>query len=162
MAGLIENQIGQPAAPQEQQPAQGQPPNQQAVERVVIAATRIIHDPKIKPQLVALMQKAGDPVNALVEAVFLIMRQIIEKSGKSVPSEVLGAAAWQVLQLIAELAQAAGLFQVTPELLQQAAQAGIERLKQEAAAGPAQPAAEPAQPAVPQPAPTEQPVAEGV
>ena len=158
MSGIIENQIGQPAAPQGQQPAQGQPPNQQAVERVVIAATRIIHDPKVKPQLIALMQKAGDPVQALVEAVFLIMRQIIEKSGKTVPSDVLGAAAYQVLNLVGELAQAAGLFKVTPELIQQAAQAGLQRLQQEASAGPAQPEAAPA----PQPAPTEQPVAEGV
>jgi len=160
MPGLINQamQQPQPAEQQEQQPAQGQPPDQTAVERVVIAATRIIHDPKIKQTLIEMMKQAGEPVQALVEAVFLIMRQIIEKSGKSVPSEVLGAAAWQVLQLIAELAQAAGLFQVTPELLQQAAQAGIEKLKQEASAGPAQPAAAPA----PQPAPTEQPVAEGV
>ena len=158
MAGIIQQQMGQPAEQQEQQPAQGQAPDQTSVERVVIAATRIIHDPKIKSTLIEMMKQAGDPVNALVEAVFLIMKQIIEKSGKSVTSEVLGAAAWQVLQLIAELAQAAGLFQVTPELIQQAAQAGLERLQQEAAAGPAQPAAAPA----PQPAPTEQPVPEGV
>ena len=73
MAGLIEQAAGQQPAPQEQQPAQGQPVDQKAVERVVAAATRIIHDPQVKPQLLELMKNAGDPVNALVEAVFLIM-----------------------------------------------------------------------------------------
>jgi hypothetical protein len=157
MAGIIQQQMGQPTEQQEQQPAQGQPPNQQAVERVVIAATRIIHDAKIKPQLIALMKQAGDPVQALVEATTLVVKQLQEKSGRSIPGEVLGAAAWSVLQLVAELAQAAKLFTVTPELLQQAAKAGIEKFQQERAAT-QQPGAAPA----PQPAPTEQPVAEGV
>ena len=162
MAGLIQQQMAQPAEQpaeqQGQQPAQGQPANPQAVERVVIAATRIIHDAKIKQTLIEMMKQAGDPVQALVEATTLIVKQLQEKSGRSIPAEVLGAAAWQVLQLVGELAQAAGLFQVTPELLQQAAQAGVEKFQEERAAGPAQPAAAPA----PQPAPTEQPVPEGV
>jgi len=157
MAGLIQQRMEQPT---EQPAAQRGSPNQQAVERVVIAATRIIHDPKVKPQLVELMKNAGDPVTALVEAVFLIMRQIMEKSGRSVPSEVLGTAAFTVLHLVGELAQAAGLFQVTPELIQQAAQAGLERLKQEA--GPEQAQAQ-AAPTEPQPgmAPDSMPMNEG-
>jgi hypothetical protein len=103
------------------------------------------------------MKQAGDPVQALVEATTLVVKQLQEKSGRSIPGEVLGAAAWSVLQLVAELAQAAKLFTVTPELLQQAAKAGIEKFQQERAAT-QQPGAAPA----PQPAPTEQPVAEGV
>jgi hypothetical protein len=146
MPGII-NQVRpqaqtQPAA----QPAQGQP-DQQSVERVVVAAVKLIHDPKIAPQLVQLMRAAGDPVKALVDATMLVMKQLWEKSKRSIPGDVLGAAAAQVLKLIGELAQAAKLFQVTPELLQQAAQAGLERLKAEHGGGAApQPGAAPVAP----------------
>lgn len=162
MPGLIQRNMRPPlpAAPQGQAPAsqQGQQPAaQQSVQRVVIAATRIMHDPKIKPRLLEMMQQAGDPVQALVEVVFLIMRQIMEKAGRQIPSEVLGTAAFTVLHLVGELAQAAGLFQVTPKLLQQAAQAGLERLKQEGGAQQQQAAAPPPQPA----APAAQPVTAG-
>ncbi len=130
MAGII-NQARQPQP--ETQPANGQP-DDQSVERVVIAAIKVIHDPKVKQQLIEMMRQAGDPVQALVSAVFLVMRQLYERSRRSIPADVLGAASAHVLRLLGELAEAAGLFQVTPELLQQAGEAGLEQFKQEQAA----------------------------
>lgn len=156
MPGLIQSAM--PQQQPEAQPAQAQP-NQQAVERVVVAAIKILHDPKIMPRLIELMKAAGDPVQALVEATMLIMKQLWEKSRKSIPADVLGAASAIVLQLIGELAAAAKLFDVTPELLAQAAAAGLEQFKRESAAAQAQPSAAPAQPSA---APATQPVAAGV
>ena len=155
MPGMIQREMmpeqqeqGQPQEPQA--PQAQQQPNQQAVERVVIAATKVIHDPKIRSQLIELMKQAGDPVKALVDATFLVVRQLFEKSNRSIPEDVLGAASAQVLQMLGELAAAAKLFQVTPELLQQAAQAGLQRLEQEEQAkkqAAPQPQAQPEQPA---------------
>ena len=137
--------INRAVAPQQQQgearQPEGQPvrANQIDVERVVAAAIKIIHDPKVRPQLLQMMKAAGDPVQALVDAAFLVMGQINEKANGKIPSEALGAAAFHVLNLLAELADASGLYKITPEIIKTAAATGIERLEQMQAQG-AQPA----------------------
>ena len=162
MAGIIKQGMAQEQPEQQEQQPQGNQgaPEQVDVERVVVAAVQIIHDPKIRQQLIQMMKQAGDPVQALVEATFLVMRQLFEKSKRSIPEDVLGAASAHVLKMLGELAQAAGIFQVTPELLQQAAQAGLQRLEQEEAAKKQQtpqPAAQPAaQSAMPAQMPAQQ------
>lgn len=125
--GLLDQAMPQQAA----QPQQQQQPKPEDVDRVVLGAAKLIHSPKVSDELIALMKAQGDPVQALVEAVFVVMSKVYEASGNRMPPEVLGAAGVQVIGILGQLAQAARLFKVTPELLHQAAEAAIERLKQQ-------------------------------
>ena len=159
MPGLIEQKMPQEAAPQPGQPPaapqQGQQADPKAVERVVLAALKILHDPKITPQILQMMKAAGDPVQALAQATLLVMRQLFAKSKQTIPPEVLGVAGVEVMDELAMIANKAGLYKITPQILQQAVQAAVEQFKAEAAKQTAKPAA-PVAPA----APVEQPVPE--
>lgn len=138
------------AAPAQSMPAQTAKPED--VERVVLAAAKLIHSPKVSDELIALMKEQGDPVQALVEALWVVMGHLYERSGNRMPGEVMGAAGVQVLGVLAQLAKAARLFEVTPELLQQAAQAALEKLRGQQSQEPSSGATEgqpmPAEPAM--------------
>lgn len=142
MPGLI--QVAQPQAVQSQaaQPQTAQPqkqPDRRSVARVIAAAVKIIHDPKVSAQLIEMMKAAGDPVQALAQTTVLVMRMLYEKSNNSIPPEVLGAAGVEVLQLLAQLAQTAKLFDVTMDIFKQAAQASMDMVQQESGATQAAP-----------------------
>ena len=132
MPGLVQQQMPQQA----QQAPQGQP-DPKMVERVVLAAAKIIHTPKVSDQLIAMMKAAGDPVQALSRAVITIMSQLVEKSGNKIPPDVVGAAGVQVLQLLGQLAETAGLFKFTMEIFQQAAKAAMDQVVGQQQVGPA-------------------------
>lgn len=161
MAGIIQN-----AQAPNLNPAQ-----QQALERVEVAATKIIHDAKVSQQLVQMMKAAGDPVTGIAQATLLIMRQLIEKSKNTIPQEVLVPAGFKVVEQLAELGAAAKLFQNSPDLVKQAQRKAIQmflksvdpklladvRAKMEGGAQPAAPAPAAAAPAPGAPAPAAQP-----
>lgn len=138
--------VAQPAGPQAE-------PDKKSVERVVIAALKIIHDPKISPQILKMMKDAGDPVQALAKTTLMIMRELYKKSNQSIPLDVLGRAGIEVMNELAMLANGTKMYNITPEIFQQAVQAALEELKQGAQAAPA---VAPAQPAAAQ---AEQPMA---
>lgn len=143
-------QVGAPAAPAQPTGQPGAPKADPAmVQRVVLAASKIIRDPKAAPALIEQMKSIGDPVQALAQVVMQIMKHIFEASGKKIPPEVLGEAGVEVLQLLAKLAQSAGLFQVTMDIVKQAAQAAMDLVKQQTAQGATPDASAPAAPAAP-------------
>lgn len=142
MAGLIKDAMARPAAP-------AQP--DQAVQQVIVAALKVIHDPATSDKLLSIMRAAGDPVKALVQATLLVMRQLFEKSGRSIPAEVLGKAGVAVMSELAKLAATAKLFTVTTDQFKQAVIAALQQVKQ--GQTPAAPTAAPA------PAPTAAPTA---
>lgn len=137
------------------QQAQRPQANPQDVERIVVAAIKVIHDPKVAPQLLQMMKSAGDPASALAHATLTVMRQLYEKS-KGMPPAAIVPAGKQVMQELAKLAAAAKLFNATPEVLQQAVKIIYQQLQAQqkqpqapvapAAQAPAAPAAQPAAP----------------
>lgn len=123
MAGLIQNGAAQQA------------PDRQAVERIVTAAVKLIHDKAVHTEIIAMMKQIGDPTQALAQTTVMIMKQIYEKSGRSAPMNAMAAAAVDVLQLLMELGQAAGLFKADMPTFEAAVKATAELAQQPAAGG---------------------------
>lgn len=146
MPGLIQQSI------QSEQTKTAKKADPKAVERVVLAALKLIHDSKINPQILEMMKAAGDPVQALSQATLLVMRQLWEKSKQSIPPEVLGEAGVEVMSELAMIATQAKLYEITPEIFQQAAQVAMDEVQKEGQAGPAAPQGAAPQAAAPQPA----------
>jgi hypothetical protein len=122
--------------------------NPQAVEmamKLALAVDRIVFDPQISQQLLTIMQ-TGKPANALARAALAVIKGLQEKS-KGLPPNAITAFIPQIIARLAELAEAAKLFQSEAGMLSQA----LAMVKQQGAQQP-QPAqsaqsAQPAQPA---------------
>lgn len=137
MVGIIKSQMqaqGQQEAPAEEGgarvPSGGQqgasavgdeqatPEEQQAYDKVVLAALQFIHDEKTHPAVVkSLKDLAADPAAAIGTTAFNILIALDEKSGGQIPGEVLVPAALEIMNEVAELARAMKLFQVDEALL---------------------------------------------
>lgn len=139
MAGLINGAMAQ-STPQST-PPQGDP---RAVQQVIVAALKVIHDPATSDKLLSIMRAAGDPVKALVQATLLVMRQLFDKSGKSIPADVLGKAGVAVMSELAKLAATAKLFTATTDQFKQAVIAALQQVKQGQTSAPAAPPVAPA------------------
>lgn len=112
MAGLIQ----QAQAPQaSQQPGKADPA---AVDRIVIAAKQVLT--QIAPQLIQMMKGAGDPVRGLAQTLIFVMMQLYQKSQGSMPAEAIVPAAQQIIDDIAKIGEAGGLFKSSPDLLKKA------------------------------------------
>ena len=118
-------------------------------QKMVMAARKIIFDPKASKGLVEIMQKlASDPAAGVAQATMTVLGGMKEKMKGGKPNMVNAVAPVVVAELFA-LGSAAGIFKATPQLVQQA----VALVKQELAKKPAQPAQQPpAEPAA-QPAP---------
>lgn len=140
-----------PAAAAAPPPDAGAPPAQAGqqgpdAQRIIIAATKLIHDPKVAAQLVEMMKAAGDPATALAQATTTLMKLMAEKSRGTMPPEAAMQALPQVISLVAELAHTAGIFDATPDVAKQAGQMILQDIQKsgQQGAAPAQGAAPPA------------------
>ena len=119
------------AQPQQPGLIQGaQQPQQQggdAMQRVLLAAQKVLYSPETTPGVVNML-RSGDPVQALAQADLFILKALFDESKGTMPKEVIAPAAAQVMPLLAELAQAAGV-KVAPQQVQQAAQIVQQRLQ---------------------------------
>ena len=78
------------------------------VLRVVLAAMKVIYDKSTSDQVVKML-RGGDPTQALANTTLFVMRTLYEQSKKSMPVEAAVAASDTIVDLMAELAQAAGV-----------------------------------------------------
>jgi hypothetical protein len=127
MAGIVQNAMTQ------QQP-QGQPQPQgkvNPVESIMAAVRQILYNDATHDKIIAML-KQGDPAQAMMQVFTLIMKELATKS-KGLRPEMIQAVAPQIMQAIAELAQAAGLPPVPPQALQAAAQQMMPQQPQQAA-----------------------------
>lgn len=132
--------------------------NQQDVERVVIAATKLIHTPQISQQILKMMKAAGDPAAALAQTTVFIMKTLIDHSNGTIPTNTIVPAGRQVVDLLAEIAAAAKLFKADRQVIGKAIMLiakGLQRAAQ-MQKNPQQP-----KPA-PQPAPQPVPQTQGI
>lgn len=98
--------------------------------RVAMAIDKIIFDPNVSKQLVAMMQ--GQPANALARAAVTVLG-ILQDQSKGQPPRGFGGFVPIIVKRLAELAQAARRFQVTPQIIQQAVQLASQTTQQQAA-----------------------------
>lgn len=119
------NEPGEGTPGEEQEDAaQGEAPqgaSQQVYERVVMAASKVLHDPKRMQAIIQMVKAHGNPVAGLADATIFVMQMLFQISKGSIPQEVIVPAGQEVLQMIAEMCERAGILKVTPELLKQAA-----------------------------------------
>lgn len=152
MPGIVEQamppqQGAQPAQPQKRATS----PESQ---RIVIAAKKVMAQPQVAQQLVAMMKSAADPATGIAQATIFLVKQLYEKSKGTMPAKSIVPAAQEILVDIMRLGQAAGLFKITPDLVKQAVQLAIQTFTQSVKAQ--QPAAvEQPAPAAPQAAPVQ-------
>lgn len=134
---------GAGAPQQNPAPGAGQNPD---VQRIVLAAQQVLYDPQTMPQILQMLKAgASNPPQALARTTLMVMQGLKERS-QNMPMQAAVAAGVQVMKLIGELAQAAGLFQATPQVYQQAMQAAQQMLQQQGGGMGGQPPQQPAQP----------------
>lgn len=153
MPGIIEQAQGQPqtpAAPAGQPAAApGEQKTDPAVQRVVIAAKKLLATPEIADHIVQMLKAEQDPATAIAKATIFLMQQLIEKSSNTMPPKAIVPAGIQVAMDIARIGQAAGVFKVTEEIMQKALEVARSMFPQPGAQPgqpPAAPAGAPAQP----------------
>lgn len=125
MAGLIDNQM-----PEEQIPAGAPPPEAMAepmpeqaggaapeeldpesaaaYKKFTLAAQQILYEGDAGDKIAEQLAKAKDGATALSEIAYELVTVIDEKSGGMLPDELLAPAAFDVLGMVAEIAQAVG------------------------------------------------------
>jgi hypothetical protein len=103
-------------------PAKRGAPTQQAYDLVMYAAAKAIYSPQIKPQILAMIKAARNPVDGLLQVTALIMRQLDEVSKKTMPAGIKAEASLEVLRLVGELAEANGVITDADQVVQIASQ----------------------------------------
>lgn len=126
--------------------------DQTAVQRVIVAATKMIHTPQISQQLLKMMKAAQDPASALAQTTVFVMKTLMEQAKGAFPPQVIVPAGKEVIGLLAELAQAAGLFKADAKVIGKAMVIIAQGLKM-AAQKKQQPQPQQAEPQPAQPAP---------
>lgn len=108
-------QLEQPATPEEQE----------QYERVVLAAGEVLYGQTSDSILEFMQAEAENPPVAIARAAHLILTQLDEKSGGTIPETVILPAAMEIAELCGELAASAGLFEVNEDVLQAAGQNAV-------------------------------------
>ena len=123
MAGLIQQSLPATQATPPANPAApgGQPVTEEIINRVVIAAKKILSQPEIRQQLATMIKGAPDPVTGVAQATIFLMKALFDKSKGTMPPKAIVPAGAKVIVDVARIGEAAGLFKVTPQLLAQSA-----------------------------------------
>lgn len=99
------------------------PQEQEAYDRVVMAGMKVIYDKTTHQGVMQMVaQQKDEPAKALAYATCLIVEQLDKQSGGKIPQTVILPAAAEIMGLIAELADAAGLFKADDRIMGQATQ----------------------------------------
>jgi hypothetical protein len=73
-------------------------------------------------QMISMMETAESPARAIAEATILVINQLDEQSGGTIPDELIMAPVEELIMELAEMAERAQLFEVDGKVLNQAAQ----------------------------------------
>ncbi len=119
---------------QQQAPAAGAPQGGESendpVNRIFIAAMKVIHTPAVTQQLLAILRAGqADPARALARAATLVMKGLFDKSRGTMPPESIMPALQKIVAEIAVLAQTAKLFTVDDDLIEEAMQAIVQQIQ---------------------------------
>lgn len=101
--------------------------------RVVLAAMKVMYDPKTSDGIVKMLH-IGEPAQALAQTAVFVLRLLLNQSQGRLPPDVLLASVERVVGLLAELAQAAGI-QLDPQMVAQVTQAVMQGVQQKLQGG---------------------------
>jgi hypothetical protein len=137
MPGLIQQQ----QQPQQPQPAQQSPAQNPVVQRVEIAAKKILAQPQVAKQIIAIIQQAqGNPAQGIAQATIFLLKLVFGKA-KGLPQQAIPACIAAVAIDVARAGSSAGLYQLTPELAKEGAMVALQmyaaKVKERAQAQPA-------------------------
>lgn len=112
-------QQGQPQSEPGSAGQQVTPEEQDAHDRVVLAAIKVIHeDDEMHAKILQMLKDGADqPASILGQTASIIIQQLDEQSGGKIPEEVIIPAAEEVLTMLAELGSAAGVIQVDQDIV---------------------------------------------
>lgn len=102
---------GMPPEQRMEQPGQVEEPElpddqfDEALERVMAAALKAMQQPEIKRQIVSIKQ-SPEPAMALAETCYNLSMALYEKSGQSIPDEVMPAAGAYILGNVSKMIDA--------------------------------------------------------
>lgn len=117
---------GEPATPAEEQ----------AMASVLNAALAVLYGEQSHDQILQTLKSGSRPDTALADVASSLMLELDTQAKGQVPETVILPAAMAILSLLAELAQAAGVFEVDDNVLAMAAQQTTLTLMQEYGANP--------------------------
>lgn len=124
MPGIVDKQVGQ-------QPKQAAKVNP-VVDRVRIAARKILAAPNVAKQVVNIIRQSAGPQGIANATIFLL--QLVFSKAKSVPQQSIPECIANVAMDVAALGESARLYKLTPEMAKQAAMVAMkmyfDRLKQ--------------------------------
>lgn len=126
-----------PPAPEEPEGELDDAQFDDAIARVSQAALIALKTPDMRQALEAAAQ-SQDPADALANLAYDVIEALSEKSGHSIPLEVMPAAAFEVLGMVFELAQASANVQPDQNAVQTAARAMMRRFVEEIGGNPMQ------------------------
>lgn len=94
-------------------------------QHIIMAAMKVVYDPKGAPALVGIISKSDDPIDGLAQAAMAVLMQLRQQVKGTDPNTVLMLAP-MILAMIAEVAHAAKVVETTPDVLNKA----LAKLKQ--------------------------------
>lgn len=111
--GAQQTEFGEPATPEEQQ----------SYDQVVMAASQVLYSDQTNPRVLKMLEAGADnPAQAIADVATMVIVQLDEQSGGTIPEVVIIPAAAEIAELVAELAQKRGIFEVNDQVMGQAGQ----------------------------------------
>lgn len=111
--GIVRGEMQEPPASEEPE----QTGNEQ-LQRIVLGAMKIIYTKSTSDGVVRML-RGKEPVQSLAQTTLFVMKALYDASKGTVPTNLIAPAAKSVTDLLAELAQAAGV-KLSPQQVEQA------------------------------------------
>lgn len=116
-------------APSGQQGEQATPEEQESYEKVVLAGLKVLYDDQTNPGVMKMLQaQKDDPAKALADVTSMVITQLDEQSGGTLPEVTILPATEEILGEVAGLAAKAGIFQPDDRALALASQQTLRQL----------------------------------
>jgi len=130
MAGMIEEQMGAPAADpamEEQMPPEAEAPQEEltaesaraqmqlpeelkeAYERVVEAGLKVMFDPSMRERTLEFMEGPGEPAEKMGEGVAAVMALLFKESNNTMPPQIVIPAGVELLLHAVDVARSGGM-----------------------------------------------------
>jgi len=109
-----------PQAGQDDLPTNATPEEQAIYEKVVLSAQKILYDKEANKWVMKMLSTGVKPSEAVSSVVALLIKEIDDRNNGAIPETVILPAAMEIMDFVAELAETAGLFELTADMADEA------------------------------------------